>query len=65
MNNMDKPVLKLAGVDGNAFMVLGAALKAAKKAQWTQEQIDTYKTEAMKGDYDNFLQVTMKYFEVE
>ncbi len=62
---MDKPIVKLAGVDGNAFMVLGAALKAAKKARWTQEQIDTYKTEAMSGDYDHLLQTTMKYFEVE
>ncbi len=61
---MDKPVLNLTTADRNAFTIIGLAVRAAKKAKWTQEQIDTYKNEAMSGDYDHLLQVTMKYFEV-
>ncbi len=60
-----KPILKLTGADGNAFMIIGLAVRAAKKAKWTDEQIETYKKEAMDGDYDHLLQTTMKYFEVE
>ena len=59
-----KPELELIGQDGNAFMILGLAKRAATKAGWTAEQWTTYKTEATAGNYDNLLQVTMKYFDV-
>lgn len=62
MNN--KPKLKLVGEDGNAFMILGLAQRAAKKAGWTKEQIDEYMTKAMAGNYDHLLQTTMEYFDV-
>jgi hypothetical protein len=59
-----KPRLQLVGQDGNAFMILGLAIRAAKKAGWTQEQIDQYKQEATSGDYDNLLATTMDFFDV-
>ncbi len=59
-----KPALKLVGQDGNAFAILGLAIRAARKAGWSQEQIDEYKSEATSGDYDNLLAVTMDHFEV-
>lgn len=62
MNN--KPKLKLIGEDGNAFMVMGLAQRAAKKAGWTKEQIDEYMKKAMAGNYDHLLQTTMEYFDV-
>lgn len=62
---MDKPVLKLSGIDGNAYIIIGTALKAASKAKWTQKQMDEFKSEATSGDYDHVLQTTMKYFDVE
>ena len=60
-----KPSLTLGGQDGNAFMVLGLAIRAAKKAGWSQAQIDEYKQKATSGDYDNLLAVTMDYFDVQ
>ncbi len=30
-----KPFLQLVGTDGNAFAILGAAIRAAKRAGWT------------------------------
>jgi hypothetical protein len=58
----EKPVLKLLGENGNAFNLLGLARRVAVKNDMDWEKI---KTEATSGDYDNLLQVLMKYFEVE
>ena len=60
-----KPKVKLVGTDGNAMMILGRCLQAAKKANWTKEQVDTFKKEAQSGSYDNLLVTCMKYFDVE
>ncbi len=62
---MEKPKLKLVGVDGNAFVIMGLAQRAARKAGWSAEQIEEYLAKAKSGDYDNLLAVTMEYFEVE
>lgn len=61
----NKPTLKLVGKDGNAFAILGEANKVAKKAGWSQGQIDEMRAKAMSGDYDNLLQTMMEYFVVE
>ena len=61
---MTKPKLTLTGTDGNAFAVMGAAKRVARKAGWTQPQIRKYIAEATKGDYNHLLQVTMDYFDV-
>lgn len=60
----NKPKLKLTGVDGNAFMILGLAQRASKKSDWTPDQWKDYEEQAQSGDYDNLLQVTMKFFDV-
>jgi hypothetical protein len=62
---MNKPKLKLIGLDGNAFMILGAALKAARKAGWTAEMIGEFQTQAMSGDYKHLLSTVADWFEVE
>lgn len=56
-----KPQLDIIGQDGNAFAILG---KAAKIAKANDMDFDTIQKEAMSGDYDNFLRVMMKYFDV-
>lgn len=61
----ERPPLKLIGEDGNAFVVLGQAVRAAKAAGWSQEEIDEYKQRAMGGNYDNLLAVTQEYFDVQ
>ena len=62
---MKKPIVKLVGSDGNAMMILGKCLQAAKKANWTKEQTEAFKKEAQSGNYDNLLRTCMKYFEVK
>jgi len=62
---MNKPKLVLVGEDGNAFAILGKAFREAKRAGWTTEKIQRFKTEATAGDYDHLLQTCMNYFEVE
>lgn len=61
---MEKPELVLVGHDGNAFSILGRAIQAARKAGWSQEKIEEYRKEAMGGDYNHLLNVTMNYFDV-
>lgn len=61
---MSKPQLKLVGQDGNAFMILGLARRAAVKAGWPQEKIDKVMNEAKAGDYDHLLQTIMRHFDV-
>ena len=60
-----KPALKLTGADGNAFMIIGLARKAAQKAQMSPTDIRAMVEEMMSGDYDKVLQTCMKHFEVE
>ena len=59
-----KPKLKLTGQDGNAFVILGLARAAAKRAGWTKEQIDQFTKKTMLGDYDHLLATVMEYFDV-
>lgn len=59
-----KPKLKLIGQDGNAFMVLSLARKAARKAKWEQKKIDEFIDKAIDGNCDHLLQVCMEYFDV-
>ena len=59
-----RPQVRLTGGDGNAFAVMGDARKAARKAGWTRAEVEEYLKEAMGGDYNHLLAVTMKYFDV-
>lgn len=62
---MDKPVVKLIGQDGNAFAIMGACRRAARKAGWTDEQWKKVQNDMMSGDYNHLLNVAMDNFEVE
>jgi len=62
---MGKPKLQLSGQDGNVFSILGRAIAAGRKANWTKEKIDKFTAEAVSGDYDNALQTCMKHFDVQ
>lgn len=55
------PEVDLVGVDGNAFAVMGAVTKGLKRAGNPAAVIDAYRVEAMSGDYDHLLQVSMLY----
>ena len=55
--------IELTGVDGNAFAIIGACRKVARR-KLTKEQLEEFQNEAMSGDYDNVLQTCMRYFNV-
>jgi len=60
----EKPKLRLTGADGNAFMLLGLASRAMKKAGWSEEKRNVVMDEAKSGNYNHLLQTLMKYFDV-
>lgn len=53
----------LVGIDGNAFSIMGYVSNAMRECKFTRAEIDTYRNEAMAGDYDNLLVVSMKYID--
>lgn len=50
-----KVKLKLVGLDGNAFVLMGAFQRQAKKEGWTKEEIDLVLRDAMSSDYSHLL----------
>ena len=60
-----KPTVKLVGEDGNAFAIIGRVRKALKRAGADTEYVQKYQDEAMSGDYDNVLIISMQYVDVE
>lgn len=62
--NTNKPIVQLVGRDGNAYAILGACQKAARKAKWSHKRIQAFFEEAKSGSYANLLQVVTNHFEV-
>ncbi|HAQ69840.1 MAG TPA: hypothetical protein DCR48_02590 [Flavobacteriales bacterium] len=53
---VDKTVnLDLVGVNANAFAIMGAFSRQAKREGWTKQEIDLVLDEAKTGDYDHLL----------
>ena len=52
-----KITLTLVGLNGNAFFLMGAFQRQARKEGWSQEEIDAVIKEAMSQDYDYLLAV--------
>lgn len=58
-----KVSLQLAGLDGNAFALLGAFQKQAKREGWEQSEIDEVLEEAKSGDYSHLVSTLNGYCE--
>ncbi|MCK5019237.1 MAG: hypothetical protein KAS32_19415 [Candidatus Peribacteraceae bacterium] len=58
-----KPKVQLAGLDGNAYSIMGRVVKALRRNGHTKEEISQYKEESMNGDYDHLLRVALKWTE--
>ena len=56
--------VELIGKDGNAFAVLGIVVGAMRRGGVAKEEIEEYRKQAMAGDYDHLLRVTMEYVNV-
>lgn len=50
---LKKVTLDLVNTDGNAFAVLGAFQRQARKEKWTSEEITDVIKKAMSGDYNH------------
>ena len=60
---MKKVKMKLVGLDGNAFSLMGAFQQNARKQGWNKEEIDEVIKKCMSGDYNNLLRVLMEHTE--
>lgn len=66
MQNKDgetKVELELVGLDGNAFSILGAFQRAARRQRFPKEEIDAVITEATSGDYNHLLYTIQSHCE--
>jgi len=62
---MNKKVkMQLVGLDGNAYSVLGAFGREARRQGWTPEEIAAVRKEAMSGDYNHLLSTIMDNVEM-
>ena len=53
--------LNLVGLDGNAFALMGAFQRQARKEGWTPDEIDAVLEECREGNYDHLLQTLIKH----
>lgn len=60
---MKKVKMKLVGLDGNAFSLMGAFQRNARKQGWSKEEIDVVIKECMSGDYNKLLVTLMEHTE--
>jgi hypothetical protein len=64
MSKTERPELTLTGVDGNAFAILGRAVRAAQAAGKSADWIAIYLEDAKSKDYHHLLATTLDYFNV-
>jgi hypothetical protein len=58
-----KVEMRLVGEDGNAFAIMGRFIKAARRADWSQEEIDAVLNEAKSSDYNHLLATIAEHVE--
>ena len=58
-----KVKLELVGLNGNAFALLGAFTKAARRQKMPQAELDAIMNEARSGDYDHLLATLIEHTE--
>lgn len=65
MENKNKKTvnLDLVGIDGNAYSIIGAFRRQARREGWSQQEIDLVLEEAQSGDYNHLLATIMDYCE--
>lgn len=57
--------LTLVGLDGNAYAIMGAFQRQARREGWDQKEIEAVLREARSGDYDHLLSVIMRHCKAE
>jgi len=62
MEKIEKTInLSLVGLDGNAFSLMGAFQRQARKEGWTSDEINQVMDECQSGDYNHLLSTLMDY----
>jgi len=61
----NKVKLNLVGINGNAFVIMGAFQVAAREAGWSKDEVKQVLDEAMSGDYDHLLHTILSHCETE
>jgi hypothetical protein len=56
--------VQLSNEDGNAFSIMARVTTAMRRAGIPKQKQEEYQKEASAGDYDNLIQVTMRWVEV-
>lgn len=56
--------VRLTGLDGNAFAILGRVNSALRRNNVPREVQDKFATKAIDGDYDHLLQTVREYVTV-
>lgn len=52
---MKKVNLEMVGLDGNAYAIMGAFQRQARKEGWSKEEINEVLDKARSGDYSNLI----------
>jgi len=61
---MNKKIsLSLVGLDGNAFSLMGAFSRQARREGWSKDEINEVLQECQSGDYDHLLTTLMDHCE--
>jgi hypothetical protein len=64
IQTLDKKVnMNLVGLNDNAFFLLGAFQRQARRQGWSKEEIDFVINECKSGDYNHLLSTLMNYTE--
>lgn len=58
-----KVKLELIGLDGNAFALMGAFQRQARREGWSKDEIDAVINECMSGDYNHLLATLLEHTE--
>lgn len=53
--------VRLTGLDGNAFAIIGRVTRALKTARVSPVEVSKFMEEATAGDYDHLLQTVQKW----
>lgn len=61
MSDTKKVMLNLVGLDGNAFSLLGAFTRQARKEKWSRDEIKAVTDEATSNDYNHLLATLMDH----
>lgn len=57
--------VKLVGLDGNAFSILGRCFAAIRSSGLSKTELDEFKKQATSGDYNNLLSTCLEWSYVE